>query len=349
MSSTVQQLINRGQKLVTVLRDDPVQKALELMIEHEYSQLPVVDREGKIVEEKGKAYMVTNDSILRTINSFKIPLNDLHLRVADAMVKTSTFHEDNDLFDLLNDLQDTYAVCILDREQKVIGVVTSYDAMAYFRQRAEDMMLVEDIEEALKKYILAAFPSHNGEANEALTKAIEEIMPSNRELQGRFQRALTEYLAKAGMQTQVLQKSIAQQMFEQYVYRKEPTKTFDRLSLNQYIDLFSTRVDGRTTARSFRLSANTYVRCLKMFAIFVIALLISVTRSPNNNTRRYSNVKNGWSSTKSQSSKNLSQNSLLRASGYPNLIWNTAPQRHPIMKLPLSRKPSMPMRVVMLP
>src|SRR5690349_9471240 len=110
MSSTVQQLINRGQKLVTVLRDDPVQKALELMIEHEYSQLPVVDREGKIVEEKGKAYMVTNDSILRTINSFKIPLHDLHLRVADAMVKTSTFHEDNDLFDLLNDLQDTYAV-----------------------------------------------------------------------------------------------------------------------------------------------------------------------------------------------------------------------------------------------
>lgn len=57
MSSTVQQLINRGQKLVTVLRDDPVQKALELMIEHEYSQLPVVDREGKIVEEKGKAYI----------------------------------------------------------------------------------------------------------------------------------------------------------------------------------------------------------------------------------------------------------------------------------------------------
>lgn len=238
MSSTVQQLINRGQKLVTVLRDDPVQKALKLMIEHGYSQLPVVDREGKIVEEKGKAYMVTNDSILSTINSFKIPLHDLHLRVADAMVKTSTFHEDNDLFDLLNDLQDTYAVCILDREQKVIGVVTSYDAMAYFRQRAEDMMLVEDIEETLKKYILAAFPLSNGETNEALTKAIEEIMPSNREMQGRFQRALTEYLVKAGIQTQALQKSIAQQMFEQYLYRKEPTKTFDRLSLNQYIDLF---------------------------------------------------------------------------------------------------------------
>ena len=46
MSTTVQQLINSGQKLVTILREDMAQKALELMIEHNYSQLPVVDRDG---------------------------------------------------------------------------------------------------------------------------------------------------------------------------------------------------------------------------------------------------------------------------------------------------------------
>ena len=55
MSSTVQQLIDSGQKLVTVQREDTAQKALELMIENDYSQLPVIDREGKVVEEKGKA------------------------------------------------------------------------------------------------------------------------------------------------------------------------------------------------------------------------------------------------------------------------------------------------------
>ncbi len=68
MSSTVQQLIDSGQKLVTVQREDPTYKALQLMIENDYSQLPVVDHEGKAVEEKGKAYMITSDSILRALN-----------------------------------------------------------------------------------------------------------------------------------------------------------------------------------------------------------------------------------------------------------------------------------------
>jgi CBS domain-containing protein len=52
MSSTVQQLINGGQKLATILREDTAQKALELMIEHNYSQLPIVDRERNIYGKK---------------------------------------------------------------------------------------------------------------------------------------------------------------------------------------------------------------------------------------------------------------------------------------------------------
>jgi predicted transcriptional regulator len=71
--------------------EDTAQKALELMIEHDYSQLPVVDRESKIVEEKGKAYMVTSDSVLRTLNRFDTKTSDLHLRVADAMVTLQSY------------------------------------------------------------------------------------------------------------------------------------------------------------------------------------------------------------------------------------------------------------------
>ena len=238
MSSTVQQLIDSGQKLVTVQREDTAQKALELMIENDYSQLPVIDREGKIVEEKGKGYMISSDSILRALNHFDTTITDPQFRVTDAMVKTSVFREDNDLFDLLNDLQDTYAVIIIDGEHKLIGVVTSYDATDYFRQRAEDMMLVEDVEEALKKYILAAFPAQEGETNQELTKAIEEIMPSNRDMQGRFLQALSDYLTNIDTSGLKPEKDVAKQVFEKHMYQKEPVKAFDRLTLNHYIDLF---------------------------------------------------------------------------------------------------------------
>src|SRR5260370_40405076 len=107
--------------------------------------------------------MITSDSVLRALNRFGANINDSRLRVADAMIKTSIFREDSDLFDLLNDLQDTYAVLIVDGEHKLLGVVTSYDATDYFRQYAEDTMLVADIEKALQKYILAAYPAQEEE------------------------------------------------------------------------------------------------------------------------------------------------------------------------------------------
>ncbi|MBO0796430.1 MAG: DUF4268 domain-containing protein, partial [Ktedonobacteraceae bacterium] len=134
--------------------------------------------------------------------------------------------------------QDTYAVLIVDEEQKLTGVVTSYDATEYFRQRAEDMMLVEDIEEALKRYILLAFPAAEDGTNVELTKAIEDIMPSNRDLHGKFQQALLHYISNTDINNHKLQKALLDQAFKQHIYLKEAARPFDKLTLNQYIDLF---------------------------------------------------------------------------------------------------------------
>jgi predicted transcriptional regulator len=238
MSSTVQQLIDGGQKLITVLREDTAKKALELMVENDYSQLPVVDHDGKIQEERGKAYIITNDSILRTLRRFGTSITDPRLRVSDAMIKTNIFRADSDLFELLNDLQDVCAVLIVDGDHKLTGIVTNYDTNRYFRQKAEDMMLVEDVEEALKKYILAAFPIQDGETNQELSKAIGDVMPSNKDMQGRFQKALLEYLHNGDSHEVKLQKDLADQAFQKHMYVKEAPKPFDRLTFNHYIDLF---------------------------------------------------------------------------------------------------------------
>ena len=56
---------------------------------------------------------------------------------------------------------------IVDGDEKLIGIVTSYDSTEYFRRRAEDMMLVEDIESMVKDLVLAAFTDETGEVNQA--------------------------------------------------------------------------------------------------------------------------------------------------------------------------------------
>ncbi len=70
MPFTVQQLIEGRQEPVTVSPHDTVKKALELMIEHDFSQLPVVDESRKALG------IVTSDSILRALNNFGVPLAD---------------------------------------------------------------------------------------------------------------------------------------------------------------------------------------------------------------------------------------------------------------------------------
>jgi CBS domain-containing protein len=149
MPFTVQQLIEGRQEPVSVLPVDLVTKAMALMTEHEFSQLPVVD------EQKKPLGLITSDSILHALGHFGVSLEEL--RVSHAIVKVDTYSPDEDLFDLLDDLKNTYAVLIVNAEGTLIGIVTSYDTTEYFRRRAEDMMYVEDIETTLKDYIRAAF------------------------------------------------------------------------------------------------------------------------------------------------------------------------------------------------
>ena len=59
MPFTVQQLIESYQEPVTVSSKDSVKKALMLMIEHDFSQLPVVDEETSLSLRLGKYYSLS--------------------------------------------------------------------------------------------------------------------------------------------------------------------------------------------------------------------------------------------------------------------------------------------------
>jgi CBS domain-containing protein len=62
MPFTVQQLIEDHQNIITASPEQSAKQAFELMIQHDFSQLPVVDNNNTLLG------IVTTDSILRALN-----------------------------------------------------------------------------------------------------------------------------------------------------------------------------------------------------------------------------------------------------------------------------------------
>lgn len=231
MPFTAEQLIEGRSRPVTITVIDSVQKALDLMIEHNFSQLPVVDELGLPIG------MVTSDSLLRALNNFGVTTSELP--VSAAMVKADTVLPDEDLFDLLDRLYDTYAILVVDSEGQLIGIVTSYDITSYFRRRAEDMMILEDIEGALKDHIMASFfDRETGEAKRAdYEAALREAGSLSRASRGRFQNAVRRYLELSGVTIATLNRDWLDEAFSLLSDNDSPN-SIDDLTLNQYIDLF---------------------------------------------------------------------------------------------------------------
>ncbi len=250
MPFTVQQLIESHQEPITVVPQDTAQKALALMIEHDYSQLPVIDTNKKPLG------IVTSDSILRALNNFGVPLTELH--VSHAIVKVDQYSPDEDLFDLLDDLKSTYAVLITNAEGTLIGIVTSYDTTEYFRRRAEDMMYIEDIESTLKDFIRAAFSITDDTDQKDLTAIIAEVTDSD--LRKKFSNALNHYLGRwkqgNNQQDVKLDQDIAQEVFTKHFVSKESAKTLEDLTLYDYVQLLLHKSKWTSLNTVFQLKAE---------------------------------------------------------------------------------------------
>lgn len=178
MAYTVGQLIANINP-VTVFDTDTVRQALKLMSANNFSQLPVINRDRKALG------IITHESILHALETFGATFNHMQvedalnqLRALDAMDEMHrTFREDDDLFYLLDDLKERNVVLIVDKEQKLISLVTSYDATEYFRIRSEDLMYAEEIETMLKEFINAYFTTSDGLDVQARDDAVAAMIP----------------------------------------------------------------------------------------------------------------------------------------------------------------------------
>ncbi len=219
MPYRVQELIQDRPLPVCVVPEATAQEAIGLMLASDFSQLPIVDAGGTIHG------IVTTDSILRALNEFPTAID--RLEVLHARVRVPQLSCDDDLADLLEAIAGHRAVLIVNTDNRLVAIVTSYDTTSYFRDRAEDWMSVYDIEAEIREHISAAFSDHSGK-------------PKREELQA----------------------AIARITSSQPAYARRPPQSLEDLSLNDYIQLLLLESKTDYVEAVFRLDSKLIRRLL---------------------------------------------------------------------------------------
>jgi CBS domain-containing protein len=196
MPYPVKQLFANLNEPVVALPDEPLSAALNRMLQHDYSQLPVTKGEG----QAALFFLITTDTILQTLSSFGLTTVNTQLRVSDSLKKVSkVYSEEDEIFDLMSGIATDGVALVVNENRHLSHVVTSHDTTIYFRQWAEDIMHAREVEDCLKKYINATFRQADGTIDEASQrKAIDDITSTNRDLRRKFDRAIARYINNSG-------------------------------------------------------------------------------------------------------------------------------------------------------
>src|SRR5688500_9020367 len=145
MPITIRALIEGRERPVTTVSDASVQDALEIMLRHDFAQLPVTDAKDAVVG------LITSDSIVRAMGAFGV--EPKHLQVRDAMRAIDTHDPDDDITELLDGLRDSYAAVVVSSDGRLMAIVTGFDIAEHFRRQFEDLMVVQDIEATIKENV----------------------------------------------------------------------------------------------------------------------------------------------------------------------------------------------------
>lgn len=155
---TLQELLKvKGRpELVTAALNDSAASALEKMVDNDFHQLPVIDGVKRPI---GLVSTLSVAHAQRTTR--KTPAD---LRVAEALDDTEQFGLDVDLFVVLNALKERSAILVVDGSHRLKGILTSYDALEFFRWDMEDQHLVKSVEKLLIECLSLASDSESVES-----------------------------------------------------------------------------------------------------------------------------------------------------------------------------------------
>ncbi len=159
------QLKNRGESkaVITVTMAETVYTAIQLMIEHDFSQLPVVDAEdGTVVGA------ISAESIVRSLYHLSNPeagtgglSNGMGLSVAQCIDGASLHAAGIEMLSLGNTLADSPYI-LVGEDGALSDILTHADIVKLFRELAAHFILIGNIEQSLRLLISNVFGTEEG-------------------------------------------------------------------------------------------------------------------------------------------------------------------------------------------
>lgn len=132
---------------LTVSRETELVEAISIMLMHDYSQLPVTTGERTVHG------LVSWKSIGRA----KVKSSNLCKYVKDCMETAEIVSSDTHLFDAIGRIAAKDVVLVRNNENKISGLVTTYDISLQFSSLSEPFLLVSEIENHIRRLIDGKF------------------------------------------------------------------------------------------------------------------------------------------------------------------------------------------------
>uniref|UniRef100_A0AAU2VP56 CBS domain-containing protein n=1 Tax=Streptomyces sp. NBC_00008 TaxID=2903610 RepID=A0AAU2VP56_9ACTN len=151
---TVGRLPSARRELKTVRLTDPLSRAVELLSENAYDQLPVLDEDGHL----------SGSITWREIGATNRPATAL---VRDAAVlKVRSIRTNEPMVDCLADVADYGCVFVVNPDGSLSGIVTGHDLAHRYEQELRPYALIQELElrlrRALRKALMQVKETHGG-------------------------------------------------------------------------------------------------------------------------------------------------------------------------------------------
>lgn len=153
MLYTLEQVVTGRKPPICIQAQATVLDALHVMIGYHIGQLPVLNTNGDVIG------LISQQSILSTYlyAKGKVALLDLPVsHCLDPVITLTTAADLMTAIDLLR-TRGRYALVVL-QENKPVGILTGKDMSYFFRSLFEGLLLLEQIEVALRNFIQTAYP-----------------------------------------------------------------------------------------------------------------------------------------------------------------------------------------------
>lgn len=233
MTYQVKRLVEGFPRIVGIGPDEPLSKVVELMLDNDFSQIPVVDDDNQNYKPIG---IITTDDVLQAMEDFHVPVSELIAH--NVMRPPKIANIEDDLFDLFDKVLEDGAVIIIQENGWVDSIVTSSDIVDFFKQQTIESLYLEDIESSMKEIILYCFMDDEDMVDSVkLTGGIDSIHSSLDSIKQNFRKAVGIYLSETNSERKIDYRA-TERAFESLGFERRQ-KNFEDLSFNELIMLLT--------------------------------------------------------------------------------------------------------------